>query len=70
MVNALVEWFRPEGAVDAGVLADAISRPIAFDGLLASQAAQASKSTVTASPTGKVWQVSTNPRSTSSSSRA
>jgi AcrR family transcriptional regulator len=32
MVNSLVEWFHPDGAVDATVLADAITG-IAFDGL-------------------------------------
>jgi AcrR family transcriptional regulator len=32
MVNGLVEWFNPDGAVDADVLADAITG-IAFDGL-------------------------------------
>lgn len=32
MVNGLVEWFNPDGAVDATVVADAITR-IAFDGL-------------------------------------
>lgn len=32
MVNSLVEWFHPDGAVDAVVLADAITG-IAFDGL-------------------------------------
>ena len=32
MVNGLVEWFNPDGAVDATVVADAITG-IAFDGL-------------------------------------
>jgi AcrR family transcriptional regulator len=32
MVNSLVEWYRPAGSVDAGVLADAVTT-IAFDGL-------------------------------------
>lgn len=32
MVNSLVEWFHPDGVVDAAVLADAITG-IAFDGL-------------------------------------
>ncbi|MCD4536564.1 TetR/AcrR family transcriptional regulator [Nocardioides sp. cx-169] len=34
MVNSLVEWYRPEGDVDADVLARAITT-IAFDGLAA-----------------------------------
>ena len=34
------------------------------------QPPQASKSTATASPTGKLWQVSTKPASTSAGSRA
>ena len=34
MVNSLVEWYRPGGPVDAGVLADAITA-LAFDGLSA-----------------------------------
>lgn len=32
MVNSLVEWYRPGGPVDAGVLADSITA-LAFDGL-------------------------------------
>jgi hypothetical protein len=32
MVNSLVEWYRPGGPVDAGVLADTITT-LAFDGL-------------------------------------
>ncbi|MFL6109377.1 MAG: TetR/AcrR family transcriptional regulator [Marmoricola sp.] len=32
MVNSLIEWYRPEGEVDADVLADAITE-LAFDGL-------------------------------------
>lgn len=32
MVNSLVEWYRPDGVVDAAVLSDAIAT-IAFDGL-------------------------------------
>jgi AcrR family transcriptional regulator len=34
MVNSLVEWYRPDGVVDADVLAHAITT-IAFDGLAA-----------------------------------
>lgn len=34
MVNSVVEWYRPEGDVDADVLSEAITR-IAFDGLAA-----------------------------------
>ena len=32
MVNSLVEWYRPDGSVDATVLSDAVTT-IAFDGL-------------------------------------
>jgi AcrR family transcriptional regulator len=41
MVNSLVEWYRPDGSVDAGVLADAVTT-IAFDGLAAGPAAHQS----------------------------
>ena len=34
MVNSLVEWHRPGGDVDAGVLAHAVTT-LAFDGLRA-----------------------------------
>ena len=65
MVNSLVEWYRPGGAVDADELARSLAG-LAFDGLLAhpstesrGRLTQASKSTVTSSPTGRVWHVST-----------
>jgi hypothetical protein len=32
MVNSLVEWYRPDGAYDQAMVADAITS-IAFDGL-------------------------------------
>ncbi len=32
MVNSLVEWYHPEGEIDAGALASAVSR-LAFEGL-------------------------------------
>ena len=34
MVNSLVEWYRPDGEVDADLLADTITT-LAFDGLRA-----------------------------------
>ena len=33
MVNSLVEWYRPDGSVDAAVLSDAVVT-VAFDGLV------------------------------------
>ncbi|MEQ4547940.1 TetR/AcrR family transcriptional regulator, partial [Nocardioides kribbensis] len=58
LVNSLVEWYRPGGPLDTDALARAVGA-IAFDGLRGpasplpeGPAGQASKSTVTASPTG------------------